>query len=1491
MSRIYTANNITLPSNTERGASDLQNRLRVAGLVPSMGFTPPQGGGYSTQLATLNDPPEGGFWAMMRESNSFLAAGGDIHDFIEREAASLAGSFGGQNERFDPNKFVSQVDSRSGLAPGEKDFLLESSNQSELIARWRQISQERGRYEAIGAMGFWSSIGVGLLGAVTDPISYIPLFGQAAKVKSGLSVYRAVNASLKAGTGIRSIRMSMAVSSAKRGFWVAGAENVAIEAAFQSYMNFAAIDPEKREGQMLPSLAIAGAFGSFLGGGVGGVSGFVGAGRIRNRASNRIGPGGLDGLGGAGDGPRPTEPGGGGSGLRGPGARSRLRARAAADQASSKATGPIAKRAMDTGAAENLEDALEIAEGLVQNERILRASAKTNLLDGDVDKLVDDIMKDIAGNVNRPKKGVAPMRGSDALENPAISSVFNKMVQLAEDAGLSPDKAVGLAKSAAKAANGMGRFTDIRQLALGRGISSVLIDQGEVAIPLFDSSGSYRPKNVTIRSGKAGEGGLRSEEGEPWVASFTHPTKDGEAGFITVDLDAVHKMWDENIGKVPVSNKSVDAGFDEILESIVWKKPREIASNRDEFADQVVLHEIAHDELASQQRDFRKKFGDTTKVWSLIEAQSNRQALDWLENGMADGPAEDPSVGYGLSADGFGPAPRSVPIEKATNGRYAVRDWFWARGIKKKFAPVLEQWSYWTSANYRAATSSYVNFRTLMAHLTDDPFYRVGHGPSAGTAMSRRDMLVAGMSTIHRDAKRKWRDVSRGLEPDKKLDFDQLSERIQRAQANVNGDSVNDAYSSLVNEAADTFSKINDAIYERGKAVGFEADDMPLPDQERYYRRIYDFAKLRRNEQGFIDMLIRNGVSEDAAPKILQDILANKRDGAGLGEDIVKSRRSMEYRGDQVGMIPYEELAPFLENNIFKAQDNLAKSIGGEVELRIAAAEAAKEMGIKDPILEKPVVDRAATDANPDGEVIYKTDDNGNVRMRKVLNWDAIQGAIDDEIKSLASRKGIAIDPDEITKSWKQNWVDVSELREKFPEQYEMFKDWKHQVVDLGLSQKQILSEEKFARKYMNDSIRTLQNIRDIPNNPDSWFEARVPALVKNISHMVMGGGLAIANLADFHRSVSEYGLTHTFKNEWGLFMRDAGAWAKRNEMTDALGLAVEDIAAEIQRVNRNASQHELAETGFERLAERGASLMSKLNLMDRTVNGQQRAFSSGAQAFIMNNVGKMVTGEISAGDALRLERLGIGKAAAKKLDEAFTQHGVLDNAVGEYRWVEPWEGESFDIFKNAVRKAVYVAQTSPNRMELFDFQVQGMSSLLFIYRNWVNAANNRLIASGMSNPDMKLMSGALASIALGGFVTLIRAAIAGELSGVIDDPAQFARRSIDNGGYLGLMGEANNTLARITNGWTDMNPIGEGKMRYYDGTTALASVMGPVWTYPKFGIDSMNNIMDGSELDRSDIERMRSITPYVHLFYADGLWNMMAEEKGEEINPDPIEQ
>jgi len=1467
--------------------------------------------------------------ATLEEGNFLVWGATSLQKYFARQ-------FKSPDPHFNSQEAVSEAFGDGFLEKAERDFLVKSRSSAEMLERWNQVAHERERHEVLDSMSFGESLGLGLIAGVTDPTSYIPLFGQAGRVKNVSSMYRrASQLAARGPLGTKAARRYLIDSTSggfKRGFWHGAAEAAVYEGAFQTVLRATSINKERVDEGFLPSIAMTAAFSGLFTGVGGAVSHRSARKQIGSRVQERLNPSMVPLIQASAKGLDALTPGQIG---RGSGARVRAEHARIISESKLKAKDDLMALLRHTGMASDDVEASFLAQSILNKKPQWVAPVRTDgtirstsyelraatLLAGEGAELQPKNLAAAKGALTRRINRLASDPETDPtlleelrlqrkemdqygkalteaeelteaskdavarnLNNPRPASDTATPEGLArEGVGESPAAKVAEVSGEARAAefrqrlsdgyNGTFGITDLFRYAFGRGMFAAM-DGRTVRIGFPRSLGAeYAEYAVKVRV----VDDLDDDAGN-WYGLFK-PGNGKKPDQILVNYDRIIADYNEldSLNELVLPK---GAGLRDDLSKIDISKIqnvnlKEFFSTPEEYADFVVMHEIAHQASKKFQTKAEGRFvdegrggykhikenGDWSDAKKAIEAHTNSTVMSWkraADDLEAEGGAHV-SEGYA-----HGPEPRgsSIVVNKGDGPTHGLVGSYIAQGWDKAKATKIAQWLRTTSPLARAATSPSLVLRTVVRHLTESPLYLNGSPVEGGAAsMKVKYRYEQPVYKVYRKQEKLWKDISDNKGG--KLKWEDYDSRIHRAIA-TGSDNVTDDFTSAVNEIAADYVKFNRKLELEGRGIGWVGRQV-FPEGEGYYRRIYNMQAVEG--PGFVKMLMGRGLDEDEAIAIRDSIRSNF--GVPSDEFSAESslRGALRKRNSTLAEIPYDELAPYLDTSAFRTQLNAAKAMGGEIELRTGVVNAIRELNktaqykidVDSVLTRKTLVDEATGETE---DVI-------------LFNLDPLREAMVNEFRTMRDKGGLILDEENMSLAFERDWGKGSELAEKYPDHAAHFREFAENPLSATFAtREQIAKEDIFAGKFLDQVVATLQHRRDIAENPDSWLQSRLPAFIKNASHAILGGFVGIANVADFHRSIAEYGFKRAFKNEWGLLIKDIEGFAARGEATEEMGLALEHIYAGVDRSLRNMSEHITPKTKAESLAESGASLMSRLNGMDRITNAHQKMFSSSTQGFILDNLDDFLLDNLEVNDKLRMERLGLGGKQAREVKE-WLESGALKTTKGGTTYADmSVQGAGRELYLAAVQKGVYALQTVPSRDEMFDKQVQGWWGVLTMYRNWVTAANNRVAGTALSNADSAMMSGLAASVGLGALITTVRWMIGGQQGeSPWSDPDQFLRDSLLSGGYLGLAGEAGNLVARATNDKIDPLILGEGnKARFHSHDTVMSAMGGPVWHYPSF----VTKTFDDTTLDRHDWNRIWGMVPFNNLFYVDGLWNQM---------------
>lgn len=216
-----------------------------------------------------------------------------------------------------------------------------------------------------------------------------------------------------------------------------------------------------------------------------------------------------------------------------------------------------------------------------------------------------------------------------------------------------------------------------------------------------------------------------------------------------------------------------------------------------------------------------------------------------------------------------------------------------------------------------------------------------------------------------------------------------------------------------------------------------------------------------------------------------------------------------------------------------------------------------------------------------------------------------------------------------------------------------------------------------------------------------------------------------------------------------------------------------------------------------------------------------------------------------------KLRSLRIAEEDEQKILDAVSKHGdTRGNAV--FPNFEMWESSELrDKFLQAVRTETDSTMLSANKADqpLWSTESTG-ASLLFQFKSFLMAANNKILVSGLQRSDINVLSGLVTLITVGGIIDIMKKSMYGyDFNKHNYDVGSFITGGIQRSGVLGILGEMSFNFA--------------GKSKYGHGDL-YNFILGPGANF----ITTAYGLKDIVKGDMEQIDKIRSLLPYQNLFY-----------------------
>ena len=151
-------------------------------------------------------------------------------------------------------------------------------------------------------------------------------------------------------------------------------------------------------------------------------------------------------------------------------------------------------------------------------------------------------------------------------------------------------------------------------------------------------------------------------------------------------------------------------------------------------------------------------------------------------------------------------------------------------------------------------------------------------------------------------------------------------------------------------------------------------------------------------------------------------------------------------------------------------------------------------------------------------------------------------------------------------------------------------------------------------------------------------------------------------------------------------------------------------------------------------------------------------------------------------------------------------------------------------------------------------------------FRSFILSATQRVFIAGLQNQDHNAVGGFASLVGMGMFTYYLKQNIAGRE--VSDDPAVWVAEGMDRSGVLGVAGEINNTIEKISGNSVGLRPLLgiDAPASKQVSRSVAESALGP--SLLTTTIAASNAITSEGEMTDSDIRALRRLVPLQNLFY-----------------------
>lgn len=414
-------------------------------------------------------------------------------------------------------------------------------------------------------------------------------------------------------------------------------------------------------------------------------------------------------------------------------------------------------------------------------------------------------------------------------------------------------------------------------------------------------------------------------------------------------------------------------------------------------------------------------------------------------------------------------------------------------------------------------------------------------------------------------------------------------------------------------------------------------------------------------------------------------------------------------------------------------------------------------------------------------------------------------------------------------------------------------------------------SDKERARlvKARESEIETLEALRDrllgrygMSENPHNFWQ-RASRATRSFTTITTLGGMTLSSIPDAMRPIYYHGLGK-YTSTLGKIMTDSGlrkmALADVRRMGAATEMVLDSRMRAFTQADWDPTTSGRVEAFLDAAAHGGGGKKSFGNLVLMTQwNDSMKGFAG-----IMSSDGLLRNTASFNANARALGLAGIDKKMARRINAQFKEFGIEHKGLKMANTHEWADKEAAAAFEGAVIKEVDSAIVTPGIMDRPLWMSTETGKLIGLFKSFMFAATNRILMSNMARGDANVMSGMIASLALGYMSMYIKDLVAGKNPADRDPKEQFFT-ALDGSGILGITGEI------MKMGHKGAQAAGLAESKYHvSPESVMLELMGPAASK---GVNLVQAVT------QQNPAAARTLIPYNNVFYLRSFFDRTVEQ------------
>jgi hypothetical protein len=611
-------------------------------------------------------------------------------------------------------------------------------------------------------------------------------------------------------------------------------------------------------------------------------------------------------------------------------------------------------------------------------------------------------------------------------------------------------------------------------------------------------------------------------------------------------------------------------------------------------------------------------------------------------------------------------------------------------------------------------------------------------------------------------------------------------------------------------------------------------DDVDVSTSVNYLNRVYNKQKLQANLPSFISKVSKWLNDKD------QTLYQSAKDAS-----------------EQIGTAEGKEVAR-LQAIIDKAEFKKGKDFEPEDYENIAQQIAQRIMGTPDGRLPYDWKMGEGFKSGSKGSTLAGTALRGPLKQRRfVIEDDLIEEFLENDIEVLGSRY------------LQQTGADI-ELTRKFGDvtlenEIKQIQDHYSNLMK-GAEGKEAIALGKKMDADIRDIAGMRDRIRGVYGFQEENIWTRIGRSSRDLNYLRLLGGVTVSSLPDAARLIMAEGFVKSFSSGLIPLMTNTKAFKLAAKEAQRYGVATEAIGTGGRSsIIADVGDYTQGATALERGLSSTANKFGRINFLDYWTSGIKQVHAVTMQTSIFDGLSK---GKFDK----RLARLGIDEQSAKDMMAQVRKHGGKDGKI----WItnaKNWDRPDLErMWGAAMRKESDRVIIIPGQEKPL-FMSSELGKSIGQFRSFILSATQRVLVAGVQGQDHNAIGGAISLVGMGMFSYYLKSNIAGRETS--DDPTAWVVEGIDRSGAVGILGEINNTVEKISSNSVGLRPllgISAPASRFVSRSVS-ESILGPTFGSLLSTTVAASNALTSSEpMTDADVRALRRLLIFQNLSILRGI-------------------